>query len=95
MAGEEEEEDKREETKKRETGARRAGEGSGTRRAGRLIKMLYLQAVPGRITRPPLQPPPFFLFPLLPLPRPTRSISTLDVAPTANGEIMIKPTSFQ
>lgn len=63
----------------------------------RLIKMQYLQAVPARITRPLPTPRPFLPFPPLfpPPPRTARSIFTSAVVPTANGEIMIKPTSFQ
>ena len=61
----------------------------------RLIKMQYLQAVPTRITRPLLRPPILF-FPFRSYSLWTaRSIFTSTVAPTANGEIMIKPTSFQ
>jgi len=60
----------------------------------RLIKMQYLQAVPTRITRPLLRPLILF-FPFRSYPPWTaRSIFT-SIAPTANGEIMIKPTSFQ
>jgi hypothetical protein len=62
--------------------------------------MQYLQTVPARITHP-LSPsaPPFlstqcrvFAFPLL-LSR--AGAFNLHPGPTANGEIMIKPTSFQ
>lgn len=63
------------------------------KRGVRLIKMQYLQAVPARITRPY---PPFDSTFRPHFPRRTaRSIFTSTVAPTANGEIMIKPASFQ
>lgn len=67
----------------------------------RLIKMQYLQAVPVRITRLPPSLSPLFLFCLHPPlgrreeERLRERRSTPAVAPTANGEIMIKPTSFQ
>lgn len=61
----------------------------------RLIKMQYLQAVPARITRPLPTPRPILPFPPLSPPRTARSIFTSAVVPTANGEIMIKPASFQ
>lgn len=69
----------------------------------RLIKMQYLQTVPARITRPLPRPVPVFIPPLPPplsalilLEWTARSIFTsASVVPTANGEIMIKPTSFQ